>query len=205
MDAIAPGNWEVVSCISTLEGFYEFSGTGQPTYYKAHGTGSSKGGAPIEKSLKPEPMYEKTVRRTIRFHELYKKIENIEGDVVECGVGTGRSFIILSTLVKQSDRRRKIFGFDTFTGFPDPKEVDQVSLRFIKKHRRKKFPPKEIVIQRMVNCGFDREWIDQNVTLLKGEFKDSLPNAPLKKLHFSTWTAISTKATWTVSISSTQK
>ena len=134
-----------------------------------------------------------------------KKIENLEGDVVECGIGTGRSFIILSTLVKQSDRRRTIFGFDTFTGFPDPKEVDQVSLRFIKKHRRKKCPPKEIVIQRMVNCGFDREWIDQNVTLLKGEFKDSLPNAPLKKLHFSTWTAISTKATWTVSISSTQK
>ena len=62
--------------------------------------------------------------------------------------------------------------------------MDQVSLRFIKKHRRKKFPPKEIVIQRMVNCGFDREWIDQNVTLLKGEFKDSLPNAPLEKIAF---------------------
>lgn len=50
---------------------------------------------------------------------------NIEGDIVECGFGFGRSFSILSYLSKKYNR--KLYSFDSFNGFPRVDEHDKSS------------------------------------------------------------------------------
>ena len=60
--------------------------------------------------------------REINFHE-------IEGDIVECGVGRGRSLITLASINRLVSnyygvKKRKIFALDSFEGFPDPTSFD---------------------------------------------------------------------------------
>lgn len=53
-------------------------------------------------------------------------LDKIEGAFVECGYGYGRSFTVLSYLSKRLNR--KIYGFDSFVGFPQVSKKDH-SLR----------------------------------------------------------------------------
>lgn len=68
----------------------------------------------------------------IYWWEFFKKIKNVKGDIVECGVGRGRSLITLSAINKltslsdQHDERR-IFALDSFQGFPKPTLKDASS------------------------------------------------------------------------------
>jgi len=51
--------------------------------------------------------------------------ENIPGNFVECGVAAGGSTMLLALVVQKHSRiPRKVFAFDTFTGMPDPEDVD---------------------------------------------------------------------------------
>lgn len=60
--------------------------------------------------------------REINFHE-------IQGDIVECGVGRGRSLITLASINRLISNyygveKRRIFALDSFEGFPDPTPFD---------------------------------------------------------------------------------
>ena len=53
-------------------------------------------------------------------YELFKRILNVPGSIVECGVGSGLglfSFYHFSSIFEPYHYTRKIFGFDTFSGF----------------------------------------------------------------------------------------
>ena len=56
------------------------------------------------------------------FHNLIKFIrdnhQNLEGDIVEAGVFNGHSLISIGLLLRKLGSKKKVFGFDTFTGFP---------------------------------------------------------------------------------------
>ena len=74
-------------------------------------------------------------------HVLYWKIffeitKDLPGDIVECGVGRGRSLLIISALnnilEKHEGGGRKIFAYDSFEGFPEPSLQDEF-FRDIKK------------------------------------------------------------------------
>jgi hypothetical protein len=54
-------------------------------------------------------------------HELFKKIVNIHGNIVECGVFQGGglfSWAQFSAIHEPVNHGRRIIGFDTFSGFP---------------------------------------------------------------------------------------
>lgn len=59
--------------------------------------------------------------RFIAHYELFKLISDVEGDIVECGVFKGASFMRFAGLVKlyNQDTDREIIGFDTFGDFPE--------------------------------------------------------------------------------------
>lgn len=59
------------------------------------------------------------------FQELIAIVEknSVEGIFVECGFGYGRSFAVLSHYANKL--KRKIFGFDSFIGFPNVTQDDQ--------------------------------------------------------------------------------
>ena len=54
----------------------------------------------------------------IYWYEYFRMIKNIPGDIVECGVGRGRSLTVISTLntlLEPSEGgERKIFAYDSF-------------------------------------------------------------------------------------------
>lgn len=83
-------------------------------------------------TLNLRPPYE-ALTRIFCLKELYDKIKNIEGDVVECGIAYGGSFLILGALAKQEGRGRRIYGFDSFEGFPEPSIEDKSEYRGIHK------------------------------------------------------------------------
>lgn len=63
-------------------------------------------------------------------YELFKKILNVEGSIVECGVLFGgglMTFAQLSAIFEPVNYTRKIIGFDTFSGFPSLTKQDEGS------------------------------------------------------------------------------
>jgi hypothetical protein len=73
-----------------------------------------------------------TVQSLITRYELYKMVLDIPGDIVECGVYQGNSFLWLSHLsviLEPYAINRRFVGFDTFEGFAnidaikDPKDI----------------------------------------------------------------------------------
>jgi len=49
----------------------------------------------------------------------------IQGDIVEAGVFRGRSLVAMGMLLKEIGSKKRVFGFDSFSGFPpiyDPKD-----------------------------------------------------------------------------------
>jgi hypothetical protein len=61
-------------------------------------------------------------------YEIFKKILNVNGSIIECGVLHGGgllTFAKLSSIFESSNHVRKIIGFDTFEGFPSIHEKDQ--------------------------------------------------------------------------------
>ena len=69
----------------------------------------------------------KALSRVLFFNEIYKKILNNHGIIVECGVRWGQTLSLLSALrgiYEPFNRHRKIVGFDTFSGFVGMEEKD---------------------------------------------------------------------------------
>ena len=65
--------------------------------------------------------------RFIVQYELFKKIINIKGSVVECGVYKGSgvmAYAKISEILEPYNFKRKIIGFDTFEGFPSIDKED---------------------------------------------------------------------------------
>ena len=61
-------------------------------------------------------------------HELFKKIINVHGSIVECGVAYGSgtmSFSHFSSIYEPVNYTRRIIGFDTFEGFPSLTSLDK--------------------------------------------------------------------------------
>lgn len=56
--------------------------------------------------------------RTYGMFSLIKAIKDVEGDILEFGVGNGKSFFIWASALKFFGINKTIYGFDSFEGFP---------------------------------------------------------------------------------------
>src|SRR6266516_3918027 len=59
--------------------------------------------------------------RFLARYEIFKRIIDVQGSIVECGMLFGgglMSFANLSTILEPYNFQRRIIGFDTFSGFP---------------------------------------------------------------------------------------
>ena len=64
------------------------------------------------------------ISKLIYHYEIYKKIQNIPGDIIECGVFKGVSLTRFLTYrsILENNFSRKIIGFDAFGKFPKQKK-----------------------------------------------------------------------------------
>jgi O-methyltransferase len=125
------------------------------------------------------PMNSVNVGRFLYFHNLFKMVEDVPGDVVECGVGNGRSLIHLAHSIKLEGSRKHLFGFDSFEGFPEPAPEDQSD----RNPQKGDYSVGLGAIQRRLSYFLDdKVFVRSRVTLVKGFFEDTLPGARLNAI-----------------------
>lgn len=54
--------------------------------------------------------------------------DHIEGDICEVGVFKGRSLIATAMMLKEMGSKKKVWGFDSFSGFPEYHENDKLEV-----------------------------------------------------------------------------
>lgn len=81
---------------------------------------------------------------SLKLNELIKfikKNKNLKGDYFEFGVFQGRTLLSIALLLKKLNIKKKVYGFDSFKGFPDYHKLDNIS-NFKKLYRNKKISKK---------------------------------------------------------------
>jgi hypothetical protein len=78
---------------------------------------------PIEARLEAFPRYarRKTITRFVTLYELFKLVLPVKGSIIECGVFRGFGLMTwahLSAVLEPANLTRRIYGFDSFAGFP---------------------------------------------------------------------------------------
>lgn len=86
----------------------------------------------IEIKLENFPKYVRRqhLKRFLTLYEIYKKLLNVKGSIVELGVFRGFSLTTwakLSAIMEPENLIRKVYGFDTYEGFPSVHEKDKNS------------------------------------------------------------------------------
>ncbi len=82
-----------------------------------------------ESKLENFPKYVRRqyLKRFLAMYEIFKLILPVKGSVIECGVYKGFSLMAwanLSSMLEPENLTRRIYGFDTFEGFPTVSEKD---------------------------------------------------------------------------------
>ncbi|MCL6590488.1 MAG: TylF/MycF family methyltransferase [Firmicutes bacterium] len=85
---------------------------------------------PWEKKLENFPKYvrRQNLTRFLAQYEIFKRILPVKGSIIECGVFRGGGLMAwakLSAILEPVNLTRRIYGFDTFEGFPSVSEKDR--------------------------------------------------------------------------------
>ena len=89
----------------------------------------TKAGHGLSDVLESFPVYIRRVNLTrfLAHYELYRMIEDLPGNIVECGVYRGVGLFTWAKLLEifhAGDRTRRVFGFDNFAGFTSLSDKD---------------------------------------------------------------------------------
>ena len=84
----------------------------------------------VQTKLENFPKYVRRqhLTRFLAHYEVFKRILNVKGSIVECGVNRGYGLMAwakLSALLEPTNLTRRIYGFDTFSGFPSVSDKDR--------------------------------------------------------------------------------
>lgn len=124
-------------------------------------------------------------------YELYKKIIELPGDVIELGVFRGGTLIQFCTFreLLENERSRKIVGFDVFSEFPSVAKVES-DITFVENWNKQfndDFTKKEDIEQSL------RHKKIENVELVKGDILETVdeylkrePHTRIALLHIDT-------------------
>ena len=118
------------------------------------------------------------ILKIIDHYEIYKRILNVKGDIIECGVFKGISLIRFLSFrdLLEKPKKRKIYAFDIFGKFPRPKNKkigsQKADIKFAKKHDLK------------IGIGLKLEKLDfflkkknfHNYKLIKGDVNFTIPD-----------------------------
>ena len=84
----------------------------------------------IETKLENFPKYVRRqhLKRFLAMYEIFKMVLRTKGSIVECGVFRGFSLMSwakLSSILEPENLTRRVYGFDSFSGFPSVTEMDR--------------------------------------------------------------------------------
>ena len=62
----------------------------------------------------------KSFYRFLKLSEILLKTKNVKGDIIEFGIWNGNNLFTIKKISDYYDLKKKIYGFDNFSGFPNP-------------------------------------------------------------------------------------
>ena len=106
--------------------------------------------------------------------------DQVPGDFVETGIWRGGACIMMAAvLAAHEDLARLVWGFDSFQGLPPPNEAEFPKDRGDQLHR---FPQLAVSIECVIESFKRTDLWSEQVRLVKGWFKDSVPAAGVEKI-----------------------
>ncbi|MCH5200691.1 MAG: class I SAM-dependent methyltransferase [Oscillospiraceae bacterium] len=124
-------------------------------------------------------------------YELYKKITELPGDVIELGVFKGSSLIQFCTFreLLENENSRKIVGFDVFGEFPNAEKVesDTAFVEGWNKQFSSEFPEKEDIERSLQHKKIGNvELVKGNILETVDEYLERNPHTRIALLHIDT-------------------
>lgn len=126
------------------------------------------------------PATYKLLRNSRYFASKFELVANVEGDVVECGVGFGHTLLLICFLNQQEGHGRQVWAFDSFEGFPEP-TVEDTSTRNPKKGEWKVITTNDLDDILFRRCGLPVQARDK-LRVTKGYFENTLPSSKVEKI-----------------------
>ena len=142
--------------------------------------------------------FEKYVKRQVlsRFlvrYELFRKIKNVKGSIIECGVHHGGGLMAwakLSSSLEPYALHRKVIGFDTFEGFPgtNEKDISALSHNANKELKPGGFKSHGDIFEELHECISeydDNRFLNQyeKISLVKGDALETIPRYIQENQH----------------------
>jgi hypothetical protein len=124
----------------------------------------------VRSSASGIPLDDSWFRQLSYFDRLFERIQDVEGDIVECGVAWGRTLAMLASLERARGASRHLWGFDSWGGLPEPEQDDLPASRF----GPFEWADVESVRNTLRNHGFRDEEIASSITLTPGLFAETL-------------------------------
>jgi len=123
-----------------------------------------------------------SMTRSLARYELFKKIINVKGSIIECGVHYGgglMNWAKLSSALEPYAIHRKIIGFDTFDGFPNLSKSDLISVNH-SELKEKGFKSHSLIYEEIkdsIQEYDDNRFLNQfqKVELVKGDANITIP------------------------------
>jgi len=131
------------------------------------------------------------IGKLIAHYELFKMSQNIEGEIIECGVFKGASLVRFAMFRKlfQSKFEKKIIGFDSFAEFPQTEfEADKKLRDHIVKEAGEQSISTDQLIEVLKNksCDDSVELIAGDITLTVPEYVKKNPDLKISLLNLDT-------------------
>lgn len=116
--------------------------------------------------------------RFLACYEIFKKILDIKGSIVECGVYRGfslMSWALFSTILEPVNLTRRIYGFDTFGGFSSISAKDENKFRKINVKELSSDSYKELY--KIIKVYDSNRFLGhiEKVKIIKGDAKQTIP------------------------------
>lgn len=124
--------------------------------------------------------------RLLSLYEIFKRILNVKGSIVECGVYRGFGLMTwanMSAVLEPNNLTRRIYGFDTFKGFPKVGSKDSGELMQVKKGQLYSNSFDEL--NELIGIYDENRFLGhvKKVQLIKGNVKKTIPEFVSKNKH----------------------
>jgi hypothetical protein len=119
-------------------------------------------------------LYRQSAGRMLYFKDMLDRVRHLEGDIVECGVSIGHGILYFMLLSELIGVERRVFGFDSFAGFPSPSEQDRKTDATFQVTQGYYASPGEMVDRVLRDGRVSQNLIDTKLHLVQGFFADTL-------------------------------
>ena len=132
-----------------------------------------------------EGLYKQIISQHRFWYEHVKKnaLKN-DGDIFEFGVYKGKSLITVALILKAMNSKKKIYGFDSFSGFPSSSKFDDLKEFKNDKYFSKKFQNDFKKFLKLKKTFTNHKILNQNNISTSADFSDTSYEMVMEKIRY---------------------